>query len=584
MSSEDIKDSNTLKAWLDGQSAEVSVTIAHRAAMRISPLLWERVPPVSSELELGTLAVARADLISGVAAVFTNSEIKAAANAAVSSADEVKSATIKSAAAFASHAARAAAFAARAASHNSDLNVGTETIPSDEAAIAVDAADAAYAGGSPIGNIRSTEAFNANWAAVREEAAALDGQNAGQTVFKFPLWPKGKNPFAREWQTVRKAWMEAANKDPGWRFWIEWYDAALVGKPLLSDWDHHWALLTKIALIKNETWNEGQDAVNEQVSKLYAGFGPPKNALSSIGDTSKFPFERNALAGLTGLRGATNDAEEMPNALAGNRFKAVVEGAELEKNLARMNADTSRLGDALKSLEIEADKLQKQQHKLLSISEAAQQRAETHAHETTAAFEKLKANLEKDLEAAVAAYTEGQAIKEPVKLWTEKEREHISKMEGALLYFQRGLMAIGLAVCAMIGFVVFSPEVIILAFAPLGCDLSAPTDLCNGFSFRGFLISGGALTLLTLLLWFVRLKMKEYLSERHLALDSRERRAFAQAYIGLLSEGDISEEAKEQRAVVYASLFRPSTDGIVKEEGGLDPSISAAISKLLAGR
>ena len=85
----------------------------------------------------------------------------------------------------------------------------------------------------------------------------------------------------------------------------------------------------------------------------------------------------------------------------------------------------------------------------------------------------------------------------------------------------------------------------------------------------------------TCLLWYVRMQMKLFLSERHLALDARERTAFAQTYIGFLAEKDSSDEAAGQRAAVYAALFRPSTDGIVKDEGGLDSSIAAALSKFL---
>ena len=75
--------------------------------------------------------------------------------------------------------------------------------------------------------------------------------------------------------------------------------------------------------------------------------------------------------------------------------------------------------------------------------------------------------------------------------------------------------------------------------------------------------------------------MKLFLSERHLALNARESKAFAQIYIGFLAEKDSSDEAAGQRAAVYATLFRPSTDGIVKDAGGLDPSIAAALSKFL---
>lgn len=43
-----------------------------------------------------------------------------------------------------------------------------------------------------------------------------------------------------------------------------------------------------------------------------------------------------------------------------------------------------------------------------------------------------------------------------------------------------------------------------------------------------------------------------------------------------------SEEAAQQRALVYGALFRPGSDGTVKDDGGLDPAISAAVSKLLS--
>ncbi|MDG1424260.1 MAG: hypothetical protein P8P89_02220, partial [Paracoccaceae bacterium] len=83
-------------------------------------------------------------------------------------------------------------------------------------------------------------------------------------------------------------------------------------------------------------------------------------------------------------------------------------------------------------------------------------------------------------------------------------------------------------------------------------------------------------------LWYVRMQMKLFLSERHLALDARERTAFAQAYVGFLGDKDSSDEAAGQRSAVYAALFRPAPDGIIKEDGGLDPSIAAALSKFLS--
>ena len=65
-------------------------------------------------------------------------------------------------------------------------------------------------------------------------------------------------------------------------------------------------------------------------------------------------------------------------------------------------------------------------------------------------------------------------------------------------------------------------------------------------------------------------------------LDARERMAFADAYVSLLRDKDNAEGAAEQGLIVYNALFRPTSDGIIKEDGGVDPSLSAAIAKFLA--
>ncbi len=43
----------------------------------------------------------------------------------------------------------------------------------------------------------------------------------------------------------------------------------------------------------------------------------------------------------------------------------------------------------------------------------------------------------------------------------------------------------------------------------------------------------------------------------------------------------VSKEAQQQRGLVYAALFRATKEGMVKEDAALDPTLTAAISKLL---
>ena len=72
--------------------------------------------------------------------------------------------------------------------------------------------------------------------------------------------------------------------------------------------------------------------------------------------------------------------------------------------------------------------------------------------------------------------------------------------------------------------------------------------------------------------------MKIFLSERHLALDARERMAFAETYLSLLKGAEVS---REQETVVLQSLMRPTQDGIIKDESGPDFALSGLLARAL---
>ncbi len=181
------------------------------------------------------------------------------------------------------------------------------------------------------------------------------------------------------------------------------------------------------------------------------------------------------------------------------------------------------------------------------------------------------------------AYLQKTAFEAPVDLWTKKQEEHEGQRKTAFWLFAAGFGVSATFIIAVMAIIANPPEMIDALFPVTGCGPDK-NEACVGFNFRGLLVTGGILTLFTLCLWFTRLQMKIFLAERHLALDAldaRERKAFAQAYIALLAQGDTSEEAKEQKAIVYAALFRPTPDGTIREDGGIDPAISAALSKML---
>ena len=258
------------------------------------------------------------------------------------------------------------------------------------------------------------------------------------------------------------------------------------------------------------------------------------------------------------------------------RWKEVA--SELHRNHLSLQQAHSELSVGLEKAKEGQASLQEQleearQYASTLVARATQE-LDIHHQQTLEDFKKA-------LETAQAAFTEQQAIRAPVDLWKEKQTEHVTARKVSFALFVGGLVAAAAFILLLILLLVTQSQFISTLLAPVGCDPTNPATNCSGFSLKGALVAGGVLTLFTLFLWFIRLQMKLYLAERHLALDARERLAIAQSYLGLVREGDVSEEAKEQRALVYAALFRPASDGTVKDEGSLDPSVTAALAKFL---
>ena len=69
--------------------------------------------------------------------------------------------------------------------------------------------------------------------------------------------------------------------------------------------------------------------------------------------------------------------------------------------------------------------------------------------------------------------------------------------------------------------------------------------------------------------WGVRLLVRMFLSHLHLSTDAAERVVMVKTYLSLLEGDHLS--GKEDRQLILQALFRPASDGIVKDEG-LPPS------------
>lgn len=167
----------------------------------------------------------------------------------------------------------------------------------------------------------------------------------------------------------------------------------------------------------------------------------------------------------------------------------------------------------------------------------------------------------------------------PITLWGALSESHGRKAIWALISF---IVLTGVAIWA--GFFVpfrFGDQIAASFFVEV-CLPSGAEDCVTSreFSARGPLTISGILAATTLVFWLIRLQFKVFLSERHLSLDAAEKKAFAQTYLAMKEGKDIS---KESEAIVLAALFRPTQDGIIKDdEASLDISAAAILAKQLS--
>lgn len=167
-------------------------------------------------------------------------------------------------------------------------------------------------------------------------------------------------------------------------------------------------------------------------------------------------------------------------------------------------------------------------------------------------------------------------LRAPVKLWEGRAEQHAKKAKVALFWFV-GFTFLAILVGVFVPFCF--GDYIAESFYREICDLAEPPNCAREFSVKGPLTLSGILVLVSLVLWGIRLQYRLYLSERHLALDASEKQAFAETYLAMKEGEDVGSG---NEAIVLASLFRPTQDGIIKDdESGFDLSSAAILAKQL---
>lgn len=198
-----------------------------------------------------------------------------------------------------------------------------------------------------------------------------------------------------------------------------------------------------------------------------------------------------------------------------------------------------------------------------------------------AQWQKKLEDAESELKRLNDTYDTHMAIAAPVSYWDAKRKNH---KRWAVWSF------VALAVCMLtFGWFLYcevkdidamvdaTRTAAIAAAAKAGAVNSTQTSVTPLLDILASWKIGAYILLVTLVFWFIRLLVRLFLSNIHLENDAAERVTMAKTYIALMRDGTLN--GKEHVGTILAALFRPTGDGIVKDEG-LPPTAMEWLTKL----
>lgn len=194
------------------------------------------------------------------------------------------------------------------------------------------------------------------------------------------------------------------------------------------------------------------------------------------------------------------------------------------------------------------------------------------------AIERLTENSKTAIDNWFAGFKEQRQLEAPVLLWETRASAHEATL-AARKWWMIGIGAAGIIVAVLVALGAFelAQRVFQSAVMPTGKGQTATVGgMRPSFHFELLFASAGTLIYLTMYIWTMKLLVRLYATEHHLALDARGRAALTETYLSLTSKGAATDA---DRAIMLAVIFRPVADGMVKEDG--PPAISPAA--LLAG-
>lgn len=280
---DEIRDEESLRAWLEGRPEAAAIRLAHRSAARVLPVIETRLRTYRGSYDFeaqsarAVLAVIRFNLILQVLAFRTHaipvdrliSRVDFAEHEWLSIEDIFDPAVGASLLAPV-YALVAAILAGRPDAHFAHDDPTTLLrVKTFQDALLVSLRSSAMLKdfSQPLRDRSDPDQFSG--LAADMEAALSDRPSA--IVLTEQL--------TQVWSAAREDWQ---TRGEAWNVWIDWYENLLAGS------EPDWTFLTRVALIPNEVWELGPAAVAEAIARIERGHAhrrsrpdPPHDAVSS---------------------------------------------------------------------------------------------------------------------------------------------------------------------------------------------------------------------------------------------------------------------------------------------------------------
>ena len=173
--------------------------------------------------------------------------------------------------------------------------------------------------------------------AIDRDIRLLEAGGTAPDLFETPFWPGTSHPEHKE--TIHE-FLDFLNSSDLFAFWKRWYRGLLHGQPL------SWDMQEEIALINDEVWKAGAEAVAGEIAKIEAKYAL-RAALEKIEPTTKnLEIDRRRIGG-------NNPPEAIEDGMSAERVVEIV-WADIETLKEEVEAETpskSRIETAAQSLQ-----------------------------------------------------------------------------------------------------------------------------------------------------------------------------------------------------------------------------------------